>query len=118
MAFKISIVGSSFIRRLNEAIIGGNDEAFEQNFNLDAVGSVNYVCRGGWKVKSVLEHMDSIKRQTPDVIVQIGSNRHIRLVATFCDRKIVMQHLHLTGHLVVFCHRRKATGSNLGRSRS
>lgn len=75
MTFKISIVGSSFIRRLNEAVTGGHDEAFKQNFNLDAVDSVNYVCRGGWKVQSVLEHMDSINRQTPDVVIlQIGSN--------------------------------------------
>lgn len=83
---KVSLVGSSFIRRLHEDIYYERDGEFKDNFGLENI-RVRTVCQGGWKVKDVWESLGRIATQAPDIVIlQIGSNdlgntRHPELVA-------------------------------------
>lgn len=72
---RIVITGSSFIRRLRDSVHSGHDVALRPDYNLDGVGSIHYVCRGGWRVRDVRDHIHVIRSKHPDIVVlQIGSN--------------------------------------------
>jgi lysophospholipase L1-like esterase len=74
VSLRVTVVGSSFVRRLRDDIDHGAHEVFEGNFGLAEV-SVSYVCQGGWKVEDVRANLHQISQQRPDfVVLQIGSN--------------------------------------------
>ena len=72
---KITIVGTSFVRRLRDDITHrGNDLEFEHGFGLSQA-HISYGCGGGWTLQSVRDHVPEIVSSKPDyVILKAGSN--------------------------------------------
>ena len=70
----VSIVGSSFVKRLRDDIDNRVQAEFKRNFGFDEM-LVDYVCRGGWRIGDLEEHVEEIVYQWPDIIIiQCGGN--------------------------------------------
>lgn len=97
---RVSVVGSSFIRRLRD------DQNFSDDFDLKNV-RVNYVCRGGWRLQDARDSLPRISAQHPDIVIlQIGSNdlQRARSPTSLADEVIdlaVLIHMHTQAFVVV-----------------
>jgi lysophospholipase L1-like esterase len=79
---KIAIVGTSHVRRLQDAISLGKDESFQLNFGI-VQADVSYVCQGGWKLQDVRDSQSQVDGLKPDyLIIKVGSN-------DLCDVNVV-----------------------------
>ena len=71
---RVSLVGSSFLKHLNENIQNSAYPDLLVDFGLDQIAT-QFVCGVGWLLKDVDYHKDIIKSFHPDVIIlQIGGN--------------------------------------------
>ena len=70
----VSLVGHSFVRRLRDAIRGQKDYSLKANFGIQNV-RVQYVCRGGWKLRHIQDNISKVVAQAPDIVIlQCGTN--------------------------------------------
>ena len=74
MSTRITIVGTSHIRRLMSDINKHTDAVFEPGFGI-AEASICVICGGGWTIDSVRSKFPLIVQSQPDyVILKVGSN--------------------------------------------
>lgn len=72
--FNVTIMGSSFVRRLSDDIFDRTNMEFYHNYDFDEV-MVKYVCKGGWMVKDLERQADQVVHYWPDiVIIHCGGN--------------------------------------------
>lgn len=72
--YNVSIVRSSFVRRLRDDILYRPHKSFDLNFGFEEV-LVSYVCRGGRRVRDIEYKSDEVVDQWPDIIfIQCGGN--------------------------------------------
>ena len=67
---RVSLVGHSFIRRLRDAIRHKADLAFLDDFGLQNV-RLDFVCKGGWKIRDIQDNLPSIITQSPNIVLLI-----------------------------------------------
>lgn len=71
---KVTVVGTSFIRRLRDDILKVTDSSFERNFGIPKV-EVRFVCKGAWYLPDVQENLERIAAHRPDIVIlQCGGN--------------------------------------------
>lgn len=64
--YNVTVVGSSFVRRLRDDIYHRKDSDLITNFGLEEV-MTSYVCGGGWTVPILNNNMDDIIDSWPDI---------------------------------------------------
>lgn len=71
---RITVVGTSHMRRLNDAMIKGPDPKLVPHFGLSQA-RVTFICQGGWTLNDVRRARPAIDASLPDfLVVQVGSN--------------------------------------------
>ena len=71
---RVTVVGTSHIRRLRDALDSATDKRMEANFGVSQV-DINYVCGGGWTLDSVCARQATITESRPDfILIKAGSN--------------------------------------------
>lgn len=65
---RVLIIGSSFIRRLRDDTKNKVNPLFEYREDFGLGVDVQYLCKGGWKLHDVEEHLSSIADCSPDYI--------------------------------------------------
>ena len=72
MAFQVTVVGLSYVRRLRDDITYSSDFALMTNFNLSDV-EISYVCKGGCKINNAEHNIAVIVEISPNcIILNIG----------------------------------------------
>ena len=71
---RVTMVGTSHIRRLREALDSATDKLMEANFGVFQV-DISYVCGGGWTLDSVCARQATITESRHDfILIKAGSN--------------------------------------------
>ena len=71
---RVTVVGTSHIRRLRTALDSATDKRMEANFGVSQV-DISYVCGSGWTLDSVCARQATITDSRPDFILfKAGSN--------------------------------------------
>ena len=81
---RVTLVGSSHVRRLRDAIHTKSDHVFLEDFGISQA-KASFVCKGGWTICDVHNETKRVAEAHPDyLILVIGSNDIVQLAHHLC----------------------------------